>query len=352
MPRIILRDSDRRILFFSHADLPDLDPHMEHVRTRFGGSTRTTIYSPTTLPAGIRLGAYLDDSRHIVAHRPHGTLRTVEERRDELNGLIDGHIESIRDGALLSVPADGQRRFHRHLRMLVQASLRDGALRDEAAWTFIQREAALQAWDFVDYSAREEAGFRACFGQAGAYALGWWKGTTRERALRASGNPPNPLFIPSQTTFDLRAASAVILIPTAEIDRTDATLRNAAHPWTARDTIVAKINERLPWYQPSDVATLSADPLMTPANLAGAATFSASQGYYTGSTTFSFLAFRPVLSSSRAIIRLAVNGVPQPDPFTVNAGLNRGNNQVVITVTAQDQETVMTYTYDINRTTG
>ena len=348
MPRIMIRTSDRRILFFSHADLTDLDPLLMTIRAKYPDDT--SVFSPVDLPSNIRLGGYLDTTRTIVEHRPHGHLRTVDTRRAELDVMIDGHIASITQGALLSVPVDGQRRFHRYLRMLVQASLRDDALRVAEQWALIQVGAALQPWDFVAYTSGEDAQFRECFGNAGAYAVGWWNGSTISKAIKAATTIPNPMLTPSQAEFDFRAASIVELIPASEIDRTDTTLRNDAHPWTERVAIEEKINARLPWYQPSSDATLAASPITS--TVTGISDFSASLGYYTVSTTRSFIAFRPAPTSSRATMIATVNGNKTNDPTTFNAALRNGGNTIVITVTAQDQETTMSYTYEINRTSG
>ena len=346
MPRIMIRTSDRRILFFSHADLRDLHPHFEVFRAKYPDDT--TIYSPFTLPPNLRLGGYLDVARQVTSHRPHGHLRRVLDRRAEIDGLIETHLESIRNGALLSVPTDGARRYIKFLRMVVQASLRDAVLRDITSWTLLKAGTTHGAWDFVDLTDNEDALFRSCFKDAGAYALGWFNAETRTQSLKTVTGTPMPIIVPSQAAFDLREASLVPLIPSSEIDRTDATLRNAAHPWTARDTIVAKINERLPWYQPSVDALLASSPHSV--SITGMAAFSASQGYYTGSTVKTFIAFRPVLSSSKATLTATVHGVPVANPFIFNASLEIGSNSIALTVTAQDQETTMTYIYDINRT--
>ena len=106
MPRIMIRTSDRRILFFSHADLTDLDPLLMTIRAKYPDDT--SVFSPSVLPSTIRLGGYLDTTRVIIDHRPHGALREAQEHRDELNGMIDDHIAIIKGGALLSVPEDGQ----------------------------------------------------------------------------------------------------------------------------------------------------------------------------------------------------------------------------------------------------
>ena len=238
--------------------------------------------------------------------------------------------------------------------MLVQVSLRDDALRDVTGWALIKTGAALHAWDFVNYSSGQDDRFLECFGDAGAYAKGWWDGDARERSLKTSSPAAavDPMITPSQAEFDLRFASVVELIPAGEIDRTDTTLRNDEHPWTERDAIVAKINARLPWYQPSSDATLASSPIPSTTGITGLSDFRASLGYYTGSTSRSFVAFRAALSFPHAVLTATVNGVSASAPTSFNATLRNGGNSIQLKITAQDQETIMTYTYDINRTSG
>ena len=246
--QVLIRSHDRRILVFNF-DLRIGDSH--HFFTQWnekyhGNVEFLTIPNP---PANLARGAYINSTLTEVSDRPQGRAGVVADRNAILVAKIDEHVAAFRNGALWAITNDEtRRRWYIFLRMMVQASFRDGAHFDADQWTLVKAALAHRPQDFHGYDTAQSDNFERCFQNGGAYGTVWWDADAHAKALQPFTGASRGLILPTSPLYDERAASAVTLIPEGEIDRSDTATPNRDHPWLTRDRIVARMNARLPWY--------------------------------------------------------------------------------------------------------
>ena len=246
--QVMIRVHDRRILVFNFdMTVGDTDHLFLQWHAKYPGNVEfVTIPNP---PANLARGAYINDTLTEVSDQPQGRAGVVAGRNAILTAKIEEHTDAFRNGALWAITNDEtRRRWYIFLRMMVQASFRDGAHFDASQWALVEAALAHRPQDFHGYDTSTSATFEQCFQGGGRYATVWWDADGNAKAHKPFTAGSRGLILPTSPLYDERTASAVTLIPEGEIDRSDATTRNADHPWLTRDRIVGRINARLPWY--------------------------------------------------------------------------------------------------------
>ena len=257
MARILIRNDDREILFFTlKSSFSDIDPRVVAISAKYPGNTTfLTISNAAHVPTNLQIGSYLDSTNSIVSERPSGSLLVALDRQEQLIAKLDEHQEMVRAGSLTGVPADLASPWYKYLRMMTQASLQPAIFSDDVQWALVEDSMEHTPYDFADYGSSGLSVYDSVFADGGEYALGWWNLDRNQRVFK-SHTPGDNRTNPSSTDFDYRYASIVALIPESEIDRTDPASLPAVQPWTRFSEVVTQINRRFPWYVSNRDATL------------------------------------------------------------------------------------------------
>ena len=243
MAKILIRSSDRRILFFTYDDgLSDVDPLIVSIQERFHNAT--DLISTPRPPANLRLGAYLNATLTDASPEPVGQGFI---RHRDFNAWLDGEIAKMNTPAIHGVPSVSRERWYKYLRMLVQIGEKEFPFQDSTQWLLIGRAMNATPFDFGTLDSHQASDFAVTHKEDGLYFTSWWDYATMERSLRPN-DPSDPLLSKTGPNYDARRASLVTLIPEGEIDRTDSTIRGADQPWLARTRVVNAINAKLPFY--------------------------------------------------------------------------------------------------------
>ena len=247
MAKILIRSSDRRILFFTYDDrVSDVDPLIVSIMERFHNAT-DLITTPRP-PANLKLGAYLNNTLTDASPEPveaHG--RGVTRRRD-FNAWLDGQIAKMNTPAIHGVPSVSRERWYKYLRMLAQIGSQESPFQDPTQWLLIGRALSASPFDFATLTTHQASDFALTHEEDGLFFTSWWDYATQEQSIRAN-DPSDPLLSKTGPDYDFRRASLVTIIPESEIDRTDTTIRGGEQPWLARANTVRQINAKLPFYE-------------------------------------------------------------------------------------------------------
>ena len=229
MAKILIRASDRRILFFTYDDtISDHDPLIQQYVDRFTGYAE--LISTPRPPANLKLGAYLNatltsaDPEIVVA-----TDMALDRRRDFVTWL-DGEIAKATTPAIHQVPEIARGRWGLYLRMLVMATLHPEAFDDAAQWTLISAAQDATPFAFETFSTDETTEFERAQQDGGLVFKTWWDYAGKRRSLKAH-DPTDPLLALTGRDYDPRRGSVVALIPEDEIDRADSSVPGAEQPW-------------------------------------------------------------------------------------------------------------------------
>ena len=159
MAKILIRSSDRRILFFTYDDrVSDVDPLIVSIQEKYHNAT-DLITTPRP-PANLKLGAYLDNTLTDASPEPveaHG--RGVTRRRD-FNAWLDGEIAKMNTPAIHGVPSISRERWYKYLRMLSQIAAKEFPFQDSNQWVLIGRAQQATPFDFETFNTTQAHRFR------------------------------------------------------------------------------------------------------------------------------------------------------------------------------------------------
>ena len=114
MAKILIRSSDRRILFFTYDDrVSDVDPLIISIQEKFHNAT-DLIVTPRP-PPNLKLGAYLNATLTDASPEPveaHGRAFT---RRRDFNAWLDAEIAKMNSPAIHGVPSISRERWYKYL---------------------------------------------------------------------------------------------------------------------------------------------------------------------------------------------------------------------------------------------
>ena len=247
MAKILIRSSDRRILFFTYDDrVSDVDPLIISIQEKFHNAT-DLIVTPRP-PPNLKLGAYLNATLTDASPEPveaHGRAFT---RRRDFNAWLDAEIAKMNSPAIHGVPSIARDRWYKYLRMLTQIGGQESPFQDTTQWLLIGRALDATPFDFETLDTHQASEFGLTHEEDGLFFTSWWDYATKEQSIRAN-DPSSPLLSKTGPNYDFRRASLVTMIPESEIDRTDTTIRGADQPWLARANTVRQINAKLPFYE-------------------------------------------------------------------------------------------------------
>ena len=344
MARILIRNSDRRILFYTHdSTFSDIDNGVNAIQAKHPGDT-TFLTKSTNVPANIRVGWYINSTLDAVSAEPFGDLLVAQQRRAQMESKLDEHQDMIRSGAMLGVPAGVAERWYRYLRMMTQASMRDDVLADAAQWALVETSLDVDPYDIEMLTTAETALFDSTFAGDGEFALGWFDLDTRTQPKRTDA-PSDPRL--SGTTYDLRFASQVRLIPEIEIDRTNTLLLQGSQPWFGRADVIDVVNRRFPWYANNHDSLLSLSRFSPRMFANFLPTVYERSGNFSSSISSAVLTVHTRSHSATTVITAgalrSTNGSLNV-PFTLGQVID-----FVVVVTAGDGVHTSTYTYTITR---
>ena len=159
MAKILIRNSDRRILFFTYDDnVGDHDPIIQQFVERYHSATELIITSRP--PANLKLGAYLNATLTDASPEPveaHG--RGVTRRRD-FNAWLDGQITKMNTPAIHGVPSISRARWYKYLRMLTQIGSKPFPFQDSTQWLLIGRAMNATPFDFETLTTHQASDLR------------------------------------------------------------------------------------------------------------------------------------------------------------------------------------------------
>ena len=246
MAKILIRSSDRRIIFFTYDDtLSEVSTLFTQHYDRFPGDHEIIVtHRP---PPNLRLGAYMTANLISAEPEPVEAYGVAVRRRAGFQTWLDGEIEKLSSPAILLVSEIDRQNWTRYLRMLVMASLHLEPFMDARQWALVEAAQSVSPYDFDSASATWQSRFDALQHEGGLYFVAWWDNSTKFVATKPV-TADDIRLNPTSPGYDVRFASSVSLIPEDEIDRTDRTVFNPSHPWTARDETIAQINAKLSWY--------------------------------------------------------------------------------------------------------
>ena len=347
MARILIRNSDRRILFWTHDSLfSDINDFVNNIEARYPGDTLfLTISNPANVPANLRVGAYLNSTRDVVSLDPFGDVLLAVQRKAQLVAKLDEHQEAVQDGALTGIRADVALRWYKYLRMMAQVALRDDVISDAAQWALVEPSLDVDPYDLDGLTTAQAKLFDSGFADGGEYALGWYDIDSKTHPARTDQAGDEKLT--SGDRYDYRFASKVRLIPESEIDRRDTVVFPATQPWTGRGAAVDAINERFPWYvNNSDSLLRNArfSPRIWPNFLPDRF---ARSGNFSSLISSALIIVHP--RSHSATTRIVAGSLRSTTgtltvPFTLGQII-----PIVVTVTAGDGASTSSYTYTITR---
>ena len=247
MAKILIRNYDRRILFFTYDDsMSDLDPLIfQHYGHAPNDHEVINTHRP---PANLRLGAYLTATLTSadIAPDPSTVYGRGLERLKDFNTWLDAEIAKLSGVAILSVPEVTRQRWTLYLRMLAMVTLHRVPFEDNDQWALVGAAQASSPFDFATLTTAEASTYAGVQGEGGLYFEAWWDAATK--AAPKSSVFTDPLRNPTGPNYDQRAASLVTLIPEGEIDRSDRTISGRDQPWGSRERTTKWINSRMPWY--------------------------------------------------------------------------------------------------------
>ena len=348
MARILIRNDTREILFFtSNSTFSDIDPRVVGIGSKYPGNTTfLTISNAAHVPNNLRLGAYIDTTLNIVSDEPFGNVLATRQRKAQLEAKLDEHKEMMRAGALVAISTGLAVRWYKYLRMMTQVSMRDDALSDAAQWALISPSLDVDPYDLDGLTTTQATLFDETFADEGEYALGWFDIDARTNPIRTDITNDTRLT-KTNDRYDYRFASKVRLIPESEIDRTDSTTFPGAQSWTERDTVVAAVNGRFPWYVNNSNSLLQNArfaPRIFPNFLGN--TFARASTFASQLTNI-LLVVHP--RSHSATTRI-VAGTLDSTTGSLNVPFNLGQTiPIIVTVTAGDGVHTSVYTYTITR---
>ena len=246
MAKILIRNRDRRILFFTYDDrVSDVDPLIISIQERYHNAT--ALLTTPRPPANLKLGAYLNATLTDASPEPveaHGRGFT---RRRDFNAWLDAEIAKMNTPAIHGVPSISRERWYKYLRMLSQIAAKEFPFQDSNQWVLIGRAQQATPFDFETLDTTQTIGFGLTHEEDGLFFTSWWDYATKERSLKPQDSN-DPLLNKVSPNYDPRRGSLVTLIPEGEIDRTDSTILGPNQPWLARDRTVRQINAKLPFY--------------------------------------------------------------------------------------------------------
>ena len=348
MARILIRNSDRRILFYTHDSLfSDIDNGVNALEAKYPGDT-TFLTKSNNVPANIRLGWYINSTLDAVSAEPFGDVLVKQQRTAELNAKLDEHQAMIRDGAMLGIPAVVGARWYKYLRMMAQAVQDDRIMGDDAQWALVATSLDVDPHDFDGFTLAESNLFDETFADDGEYALGWFDVDTKSHPVRTD-KPNDDRLIKSNLRYDLRFASKVRIIQDGAVDRTDQTVLPDVQRWNARHVVVPEINKRFPWYVSNGDSLLKLarfTPRVWPNFIE---TRFNRPGNINADQPLALLVVRPRSHSATTVITA---GTLSSTNGSLNVPFNPGQTiDVVVVVTAGDGVHTSTYTYTITRRT-
>ena len=346
MARILIRNSDRRILFFTHdSRFSDINEYVIAIGAKYPGDTSfLTISNAVHVPDNLRVGAYIDSTLDNVSLEPFGDVLLVKQRKAMMEAKLDEHKEMLRNGALVGTPAALSERWYKYLRMMAQAAMRDEVLTDADQWALVEKSLDVDPYDLEDFTTIQDTVFDSTFADEGEFAIGWFDIDTKTQPLRTdmAGDPRL-----SGARYDYRFASMVRLIPEGEIDRTNSLLFPGSQPWTGHAAVVEAVNNRFPWYvNRSDSLLQRAEfsPRMFPNFLA---TRYSRSGNFSSLVSSAILVVHPRSHSASTLITA---GALTSTSGSLNVPFALGQTQdFVVVVTAGDGVHTSTYTYSITR---
>ena len=246
MAKILIRSSDRRILFFTYDDrVSDVDPLIVSIMERFHNATDLVVtHRP---PANLKLGAYLNATLTDASPEPVEAHGRGVARRREFNAWLDGEIAKMATPAIHGVPSSSRERWYKYLRMLVQIGEQESPFQDTTQLLLLGRAQNSSPYDFATFSTNQATAYASTQEENGLFFTSWWDYATKQRSLKPD-DLRDPLLSRAGPNFDPRRGSVVTLIPEGEIDRTDTTILGAAQPWLARQRVLGIINAKMPWY--------------------------------------------------------------------------------------------------------
>ena len=347
MARILIRNSDRRILFFTHdSSFSDINEYVTAIGAKYPGDTTfLTISNAANVPANLRVGWYIDSTLDSVSSRPFGDVLLAIQRKAKLVAKLDEHQQAVQGGALVGFRADLAMRWYRYLRMMAQVALRDEVISDAAQWALVEPSLDVDPYDLDGLTTVQNTLFDSSFADGGEYALGWYDIDSKTQPARTDMAGDEKLA--SGDRYDLRFASRVRLIPESEIDRRDTVVFPATQPWTGRGAAVDAINERFPWY------VNNSDSLLRNVRFSPRIFSNFLQDRFARAGNFSSLISSALIvvhpRSHSATTRIVAGSLSSTTgtlaiPFTLGQVI-----PIVVTVTAGDGVHTSTYTYTITR---
>ena len=347
MARILIRNSDRRILFFTHDSLfSDINDFVNGIEAKYPGNTSfLTISNVANVPANLRVGAYLNSTRDVVSLEPFGDVLLAIQRKQKMMDKLDEHEGLVSDGAMVGVRLDLARRWYSYLRMMAQASMRDVVFSDAAQWALVEASLDVDPYDLDDFTKVQNTLFDSTFADAGEYALGWFDIDAKTQPVRTDMAGDEKLV--SGDRYDYRFASRVRLLPESEIDRRDSVVFPATQPWTGRGAVVDAVNKRFPWY------VSNSDSLLRLVRFSPRIFTNFLPDTFDRAGNFSSLissALIVVHPRSHSATTRIVAGTLNSTTGSLTVPFNLGQIiPIVVTVTAGDGVSTSTYTYTITR---
>ena len=191
MAKILIRNSDRRILFFTYDDrVSDVDPLIISIQEKFHNAT--DLISTPRPPPNLKLGAYLNATLTDASPEPveaHGRAFT---RRRDFNAWLDSEIAKMNTPAIHGVPSISRERWYKYLRMLAQIGAKESPFQDTTQWLLIGRALDASPFDFETF--RHASSFRSSdstYEEDGLFFTSWWDYATKEQSIRAN-DPSRP----------------------------------------------------------------------------------------------------------------------------------------------------------------
>ena len=246
MAKILIRSSDRRILFFTYDDLvPDLSRlFTEHQEHHAGDHELIKTARP---PGNLRLGSYLNAAQTSAEPEPGGDYGAGVQRQKTFTAWLDGQIVKLSTAAILTLPEAVRQNWTLYLRMCQMVAIIDYPFRDARQWPLLAVAQTASPFDFV-LTVDEQGRFDNVQAEGGLYFKAWW-GHSSKMVETKPISISNTKLNPTSPNYDVRTASKVTLIPEGEIDRRDTTAFASTQLWGSRDNRVAQMNARMPFYE-------------------------------------------------------------------------------------------------------
>ena len=343
MARVFIRNDTREILFHTqNSAFSATDPRVRGLRNKYPGNwSFLTLH--VNVPNNLAIGHYLSRNGQEASTEPYGDVLLARQRKAQFLAKLDEHQDTMRSGALSTIPADLLPLWYKYLRMLTQVSMNDAPFSDAGQWAMVEDSMEHTPYVFEGMTSGQRGLFNGSFADEGEFAFGWWNADRKERSIKP--HVPGDLRTdPSNVDYDYRWASMVEVIPADQIDRSDATILPSAQPWANRRETIAAINTRFPWYISSRDASL-ARIKFTP-NYIRAFNAGTLHHSFNVPNAANMMRFTASAASHAATVAMSIGAVTSTNG-AISFPLVTGVNTLTVVVTAGTN--TKTYTFAITR---